>query len=351
MPRCSALRVLLVLLALVVAGSVSMLPLRAAPLEKLTVERIHSDPALAGDPPQRLLWHPDGKRLTFLRRAGAGDAQSLFALEVTRGGERLLVDGAKLQAPGEPPRPLPLAACSWLADGNTLLVPALGDVFTVDVRTGAVRALLRTKEDEQHAEASPDGRRVAFVRGHDLFVVDVASGRETRLTQGGSDTLLNGKLDWVYEEELASRSGQAFVWSPDSNQLAYLQLDQARVPDLPDRGLRAGAQRGRVAALPQGGRSQRDRAPRRRRHHRGRPRGPRAAPIVRARRRLHPSPARLDARLARRRVPAPEPRPEPARAASAARARGAGGARSGPRAPSCASSRRPGSTLSRRRGS
>ena len=145
----------------------------------------------------------------------------------------MLVDGAKLQAPGEPPRPLPLAACSWLADGNTLLVPALGDVFTVDVRTGAVRALLRTKEDEQHAEASPDGRRVAFVRGNDLFVVDVASGRETRLTQGGSDTLLNGKLDWVYEEELASRSGQAFVWSPDSSQLAYLQLDQARVPTFP----------------------------------------------------------------------------------------------------------------------
>ena len=233
MPRCSALRVLLVLLALVVVGSVSTLPLLAAPLEKLTVERIHSDPALSGNPPQHLLWHPDGKRLTFLRRAGAGEAQSLFALDVARGGEQMLVDGTKLQAPGEPPRPLPLTACSWLADGNTLLVPALGDVFTVDVRTGAVRALLRTKEDEQHAEASPDGRRVAFVRGNDLFVVDVASGRETRLTQGGSDTLLNGKLDWVYEEELASRSGRAFVWSPDSSQLAYLQLDQARVPTFP----------------------------------------------------------------------------------------------------------------------
>jgi dipeptidyl-peptidase-4 len=63
--------------------------------------------------------------------------------------------------------------------------------------------------------------------------VDVASGRETRLTQGGSDTLLNGKLDWVYEEELASRSGQAFLWSPDSRAIAYLQLDQSRVPTFP----------------------------------------------------------------------------------------------------------------------
>jgi dipeptidyl-peptidase 4 len=233
MLRCEASRVRQVLPGAVAASLLLSTPLLlAGPLEKLTVERIHSDPALSGNPPQRLVWHPDGKRLTFLRR-GAGEAQSLFALEVTRGGQQLLVDGAKLQTPGEPPRPLPLAACSWLADGNTLLVPALGDVFTVDVRTGAVRALVQTKEDEQHAEASPDGRRVAFVRGNDLFVVDVASGRETRLTQGGSDTLLNGKLDWVYEEELASRSGQAFVWAPDSSQLAYLQLDQTRVPTFP----------------------------------------------------------------------------------------------------------------------
>ena len=47
-------------------------------------------------------------------------------------------------------------------------------MFTVDVRTGSVRALVQTKEKEEYAEASPDGRRVAFVRGSDLFVVDVA---------------------------------------------------------------------------------------------------------------------------------------------------------------------------------
>ena len=106
-------------------------------------------------------------------------------------------------------------------------------MFTVDVRTGSVKALVQTKEKEEYPEASPDGRRVAFVRKSDLFVVDVATGKETRLTQGGSDTLLNGRLDWVYEEELAPRTGQAFVWSPDSKAIAYLQLDQARVPTFP----------------------------------------------------------------------------------------------------------------------
>ena len=205
--------------------------LLAEPLPKLTIERINSEPSLSGALPSRLQWHPDGRRLTFLRRSG--ETSSLHALDVTKGEASLLLDGTKALVPGDKPRPLPLASGTWLPDGQTLLVPAQGDVYTVDVRTGAVRPLVKTPEAEEYAEASPDGSRVAFVRKSDLFVVDVATGRETRLTRDGSDTLLNGKLDWVYEEELASRSGQAFLWSPDSRSIAYLQLDQSRVPTFP----------------------------------------------------------------------------------------------------------------------
>ena len=205
--------------------------LLAEPLPKLTVERIHSEPPLAGTLPTRLQWHPDGKRLTFLRRTG--EATSLYAIDAAKREAALLLDGAKAVMPGEKPKQLPLVTASWLPDGHTLLVPAAGDVFTVDVRTAAVRALVQTPETEEFAEASPDGTRVAFVRKSDLWVVDVANGRETRLTRGGSDTLLNGRLDWVYEEELTSRSGQAFLWSPDSRSIAYLQLDQSRVPTFP----------------------------------------------------------------------------------------------------------------------
>jgi dipeptidyl-peptidase-4 len=215
------------LAALILAPSLTL----ADPLPKLTIERINSEPSLSGTLPSRLQWHPDAKRLTFLRRAG--EATSLHALDTAKGETSLLLDGTKVVMPGETPKPLPLAAASWLPDGNRLLVPAAGDVFTVDVRTGAVRTLVRTPETEEFAEASPDGTWVAFVRKSDLWVVDVATGRETRLTQGGSDTLLNGKLDWVYEEELASRSGQAFLWSPDSRAIAYLQLDESRVPTFP----------------------------------------------------------------------------------------------------------------------
>ncbi len=216
-------------MALLWALDAPVLP--AAPLEKLTVERINAEPPLSGALPNGFQWHPDGKRVTFLRRAG--DTTSLFALDVTRGNEARLLDGATVKTPGEKPLPLPLTAAAWLPGGKALLVPAHDDVFVVDALTGAVRALVRTPEKEEYAEASPDGRRVAFVRANDLYVVELETGRETRLTSSGSETVLNGKLDWVYEEELASRDGQGFVWSPDSRSIAYLQLDQARVPSFP----------------------------------------------------------------------------------------------------------------------
>jgi dipeptidyl-peptidase-4 len=87
--------------------------------------------------------------------------------------------------------------------------------------------------EEEYATPSPDGKRVAFVRSGDLYVADVKTGRETRLTHTGSETLLNGRLDWVYEEEMGGRSGRAFAWAPNSRALAYLQLDQSPIEPFP----------------------------------------------------------------------------------------------------------------------
>lgn len=87
----------------------------------------------------------------------------------------------------------------------------------------------------EHAGASPDGTRLAFVRGNDLFVARLdgaAEGpaAETRLTQDGGPERLNGVLDWVYQEEIYGRGNwRAFWWSPDSARLALLQLDESPV--------------------------------------------------------------------------------------------------------------------------
>src|SRR5258708_18389877 len=72
---------------------------------------------------------------------------------------------------------------------------------------------------------------VAFRRMVDLYALDIASGKETRLTRDGSETLINGGLDWVYPEELELST--AYWWSPDSKSIAYLQFDTSREPIVP----------------------------------------------------------------------------------------------------------------------
>src|SRR5437667_2610500 len=80
-----------------------------------------------------------------------------------------------------------------------------GDVFLIGLETGDVLRVTNTPQAETAATFSPDGRRIAFVRAHDLYVFDARSRTETRLTRDGSDTVLNGTLSWVYWEEVFGR--------------------------------------------------------------------------------------------------------------------------------------------------
>lgn len=77
---------------------------------------------------------------------------------------------------------------------------------------------------------SPDGARVAFVQDNDLYVMTIASQQLIRITDDGSPTRLNGRLDWVYQEEIYGRGNfAAFWWADDSRSLAFLRLDNSHV--------------------------------------------------------------------------------------------------------------------------
>lgn len=73
------------------------------------------------------------------------------------------------------------------------------------------------------AKLSPDGKRVAYVSKHNLYMEDLASHQITQLTEDGNDRMINGTFDWAYEEEFGCRDG--FRWSSDSRHIAYWKID------------------------------------------------------------------------------------------------------------------------------
>jgi dipeptidyl-peptidase-4 len=113
--------------------------------------------------------------------------------------------------------------------GRRALYVFKGDLFLLDLAASRFTRLTKTEADEQSPGFSPDGRRLAFVRAHDLYVSELDTGVETRLTRDGSETTLNGSLSWLYWEEIFGRRDIGYWWSPDSRALAYLQTDESAV--------------------------------------------------------------------------------------------------------------------------
>lgn len=125
------------------------------------------------------------------------------------------------------------ASTFWRAGKKQALIRHKDDLYFYDAEKQIVRQLTHTPDQpEELAELSPTGNAVVFVRDNNLWLVDCETTEQRQLTKDGSSEMLNGILDWVYQEELYGRGNfKAFWWSPDGKQIAFLQLDQSQVPE------------------------------------------------------------------------------------------------------------------------
>jgi dipeptidyl-peptidase-4 len=117
-------------------------------------------------------------------------------------------------------------------DETALLLNWSNDLFYYDLANNKAVRVTNNPEEEVGETFSPNGQMIAFVRSNDMYVFDIAERRERRLTTDGGPKTLNGRLDWVYQEELYGRGNfEAYWWSPDSTMLAYLRFDETPVPE------------------------------------------------------------------------------------------------------------------------
>lgn len=87
---------------------------------------------------------------------------------------------------------------------------------------------LSDKKEQQLATFSPEGSKVAFACGNNIYIKDLDSKKETQVTNDGEkNKVLNGVPDWVYEEEFGFN--KAFDWSADGQRIAFIRFDESKV--------------------------------------------------------------------------------------------------------------------------
>src|SRR6266436_3287766 len=211
----------------------------AAAGKALTIERIYSQPSLSGRMTRGLTWTPDAKQLSYFETKGSGkEAKTeLWVVDAANGERRLLVTSDKLESilPAESSKPTQATGLGrrapsqyqWAPDGSGILFQGATALAWLDLKTQTARTLVSAKAAIADPKISPDGRYVSFVRDHNLWLVGVADGNEAAVTQGGTEEIRKGELDWVYPEELDIKT--AYWWSPDSSAIAYLEMDERKV--------------------------------------------------------------------------------------------------------------------------
>jgi len=222
----------------------------AAPAKQLSIDAIFAEGGLIGRPPETVKWSPDGTKVSFVLRDDSGEHGELWYVDAATGEKKVLVSEVKLSQLAPPVSRIKdererarvtryhVAAYSWSPDSKHLLFDAHGQLWYYSLDTGTAVQLTSSPEPSEDAKFSPDGKRLVYVRKHNLYVHPV-SGEEgehplfhdEKAKDKKEDDILNGEVDWVYAEELAVRSN--FFWSPEGRDILFLQMDETRVPTYP----------------------------------------------------------------------------------------------------------------------
>ena len=169
-------------------------------------------------------------------------ARDVVRYDTATGKKEVLLSASELIPAGQK-TPVKLEGMTWSKDKKKVLIytnskrvwrtNSRGDYWLLDreakklskIGAGAAESTL------MFAKFSPDATKVAYVRENNIYVEDLKSGKTKQLTKDGGKSIVNGATDWVYEEEF--HIADAFRWSPDGRNIAFLQFDTSGVPIFP----------------------------------------------------------------------------------------------------------------------
>jgi dipeptidyl-peptidase-4 len=213
---------------------------------ELPIERVFASPALNGPAARGVQISPDGTLVTYLKPERTDQTTfDLWARPVKGGAERMLIEGSKVE-----PKDTVLSEAEksrrerqrtagnhgvtdykWDETGERILIPAAGNLYLADPRTGAVTKLGDTGGGATDAKISPKGGYVTYVRDQNLHALDIETGGDHAITTEGKDTLSFGMAEFVAQEEMDRYTG--YWTSPDDRLVAFTRVDESPVDVIP----------------------------------------------------------------------------------------------------------------------
>ncbi|MFG6429359.1 S9 family peptidase [Roseateles sp. LYH14W] len=213
----------------------------------LTLERITADPPLAGRLPRQAEISPGGQWVSFLRPSqtdsevlelwaqpgSGGEPRKLVAAaDLLGGAEQKLSEAEKMALERQRISQRGITGYQWCGgDDSALLFPLSGDLYLVRLTAAGPQAqklALAAGAPKLEPRCAPDGKRLAYVQGGNLFVLPLLAGATPRqLTSDGSETVTWGQAEFIAAEELSRQRG--YWWSPDGRSLLALRVDESGV--------------------------------------------------------------------------------------------------------------------------
>ena len=209
--------------------------------KELTIQDIWGTAKFSGESIRGFHWMNDGKSYTFLEADTSKKSTSIYRCEIASQKRTLIVKSEDLKVSDSDPA-FSFTTYQWSPDEKKILfvsrpptrqymsrhTPA-GNLFLLDILSKQFIRVTDAVVPQYNQKFSPNGNHIAFVRQNNLFLYDIATKNERQLTFDGSENIINGKFDWVYEEEFGISDG--WRWSPDGSKIAFWQIDQTQVPE------------------------------------------------------------------------------------------------------------------------
>jgi dipeptidyl-peptidase-4 len=198
-------------------------------------EALAAGSALSGrNGPRSVNWIEGGSKFSFIDRDPRTNHDVIKTYDPVSGRDTVLFTGEGLKFPGTQ-QEFSYDSFQWAQDSKHLVFQSnfqpiyrRSGVSEFYVYSVADHSLQLATRGARTGELSPNGAKLGYEKGGNMYVTDLSTREEKQLTRDATENVYNGHFDWVYEEEFGM--AQAWRWSPDSRRIAYWQLDDSAEP-------------------------------------------------------------------------------------------------------------------------